>query len=121
MKVSIRGRVFASVYAAAEHFSVDPSTIYHALREGREDYIGLGTGKRRKGDYGQRGGSNPTQLTLGAYHFHSIGEAERQLGFSKKYLSKLLRRNTPGAWTSIYAALLRYEAAQHPKKESREL
>lgn len=116
MKVSIRGRVFASVSDAAKHFGVRTSTIYHALSDGREDYIGLGQGKRKKGDYSQRGGYPAKPLKLGAYTFRSIGEAERQLGFSEKYLSKLLRKNTDRAWSTIYAALLRYEAAKLPKR-----
>lgn len=44
--VTIRGQVFASVRAAAEHFGVQPQTVRLARRTGRLDTIGFGRGWR---------------------------------------------------------------------------
>lgn len=41
MRVRVRGVVYESVGACANHFGVKPDTVLKAIAKGREDYIGL--------------------------------------------------------------------------------
>ena len=46
--VTIRGRMFPSMAAAARHFKVSKHTIWDAWQRDRLDYVGLGSGNGRK-------------------------------------------------------------------------
>jgi hypothetical protein len=116
MKVSIRGRVFASVFDAAKHLKVQPDTVYKAVSNNRTDRLGLGKGARGNNTPQKRGGTPSTQVTFGRFTFTSINEAGRQLGFAQGTLSKLLREDTERSREVIYAAVLRYEASKLPKR-----
>lgn len=116
MKVSIRGRVFASVFEAASHFNLRPMTVYKAVEQGKADRLGLGKGARGDNTPQKRGGRPTVPVKLGAFTFPSITEAGSALGFASGTLSKLLREDTERSREVIYAALLRYEAAKLPKR-----
>jgi hypothetical protein len=62
----IQGMVFRSIYAAAKHFKVAPSTVCHAIDNGRTDFIGTGSNK-------------PIPVVVGGVTYPSKRAAERAL------------------------------------------
>lgn len=69
MKVKIRGQVFDTVKAAAEHFGVRPYAVYKALDRGTIETLGLG---RKK------------PITLCGRTFESQCELARYLGLNAR-------------------------------------
>ena len=62
----IQGMEFQSIYAAAKHFGVAPSTISLAIDNGRTDFIGTGSNK-------------PIPVVVGGVTYPSKRAAERAL------------------------------------------
>lgn len=97
MAVMIRGKTYPSARAAARALRVTPGAIYQALSKGRIDRVGLPPSPRRAA-------SKP--VILGGFSWPSLRSASLDLGFVPDFLSRALRRPTPGKTARIMAAVM---------------
>jgi transposase len=88
MKVRVRGVTYPDVPTASRKLKVSEKTVYAALQRGTEDT--LGTGRGRHGNYPP--GPHATPVQIGPYCYNSIREAARELNFSRKTLTRILRK-----------------------------
>lgn len=77
--VTVRGRRFPSLTAAARHFSISVAAVSTAVQAGRADRIGAGTTRRQK-------------IEINGAEFRSLHEAARQLGIPYSTLRDRLAR-----------------------------
>lgn len=116
--VRVRGQLFDSVPACAEHFGLSPGTVYCALARGRPDTIGLGRAWLSD-PRSTVSRSNP--ITLGPLHFDSESQACVTLGFSAGYLKRARQRGREvGALRKLTARAMEYEARQSKERMKHE-
>lgn len=108
MPVKIRGQVFPSAAAAAAHFKVDETTVYHAIADGKADTIGLGRGNYPKD---RRRNGSAREVAIGGKTYRCIADASEALGFSRTYLAKALRLGGPQAKANVLRAAMAASAA----------
>lgn len=74
MEVVVRGLTFRSVQACAKHFGLHQSTVYEAIKRGRQDTIGLGTQNVRQ----------PMRVSVRGQIFETVQECADHFGLSAK-------------------------------------
>jgi len=87
MRVCVRGITYDSVPEASRALGVSEKTVYSALSTGTEDTLGIGRGRHGKTPPGPRA----VAIQLGPRQYASIRQASRELGFSRKKLTRWLR------------------------------
>lgn len=108
MPVMIRGEVFPSAAAAADHFGIDVTTVYGAVANGRADQIGLGRGKRPKEN---RKNGRAREFAIGGVTYPSMADASEALGFARNYLAKTLRVGKERAKARVLRAAMAASAS----------
>lgn len=88
LPVKIRGQVFPTAKAAAAHFKVNISTVYHAIADGRADTIGLGRGNYPKD---RRKSASAREIKIGGKTYPSMAAASKALGFHPQYIRHVMR------------------------------
>ena len=78
--VTIRGKYFRTISAAAAHFGLSPSAVSIALETGRLDYVGTGRNKAMP-------------VTIGPVTYPSMSKAERATGISRGRICTYLKSN----------------------------
>ena len=89
MRVSIRGKTYPDVKAAAADLGVATATVYCGIIRGNVDRIGLGV------DYEARnhgGGRPPKPVTIGGQRFASMADLARAIGRDPRNVRASLRR-----------------------------
>lgn len=110
LPVRIRGVTYPTVKAAAKSIHVTTKAIYQALSANRIDRVGLPTFVENP--------NNSKPVTFGPVRFRSMSEADRQLGFSANYISKVMRRRQKSGMQRIMAAVMAYAAARENNRDS---
>ena len=104
MRVTIRGTTYESVSEAAQALGMSRSYIYKAVDEGRQDLIGIGSGRWRKP--GDKFEGN--KIVLHGVEFPSMKAASLALGFNEHYVRSVFRRGSPKATERVKFAVMRY-------------
>lgn len=87
MRVKIRGQVFNTVKEAAKAHGVSTTTVYKALDNGREDWIGIGTGRTK---YERNCGVPKRPVRLFGREWVSVSAAARAIGCDRKTITNAL-------------------------------
>ena len=82
LPVKIRGVVYPSAKAAGEALGVSPKTIHGAIRRGREDFVGNGTG-------------NPMPINVRGVTYADAKEAAQALGVEPCSVHSAITRGNP--------------------------
>lgn len=107
--VRVRGQVFPSARACADHFGVSIGTVYSQINRGRADFIALGKGGKRPRNNRERA------ISIGPLRFASLSEASVALGYYPKHISNVLGlppEQRARRWQRILAAAMRLSAQQ---------
>lgn len=101
MRVRIRGRDFETVDEAARALKCSRGTIWQQVWRGNPDAAGLGKARQP---------ANARPVTIGPLRFASMAEASRELGFSRAYMSNVMRRGSKPGMQNLVAAAMRLAA-----------
>lgn len=102
MRVRIRGVTYESVREAAEAHDVTRTYIYDALRRGREDVIGMGTGRKPNGKF------VGNKIVLYGVEFSSMKAASLALGFNRHYVRGALLNPSPTSDARLKMRVFKY-------------
>lgn len=120
MFIRVRDTVYPDVHAAADALGVKVSTIWTAIKRGREEMIGLGAGRHRKARKhygGGEGGRPPKDLTLAGQTFASYSDLSRWLGKNRRYVATKLSRDHAKGMADLEQEVLGRLMAGSAKRE----
>lgn len=82
MQVTVRGKTYESPDEAAKDLGVSKTTVYGAVRKGRTETLGLGTGL-------------PIKVCVRGVVYQSVAEAAKALGVKPSSVNSALSRGNP--------------------------
>jgi hypothetical protein len=121
--VRIRGKVYASVKAAARRFKVSEATIRGAINRGREDFVGLGRSRKHSTARVGKVPHNGKPVVIGPHRWQSITRAARDLGVGATCLREKIKAGET-AWLLCRAMQWQARQERHriePSRASRQM